>query len=629
MERYLAAADRISKVALGRPTPPTSSEFRLPNDFPQDQHIDGLPLGTRGGMSVRHTFPVDAEYLISVELMCGSSNAVAVCDGSGGWADTHELEVSIDGTPVKTFVIEPAPFGSLRKDGWAIRMPVKAGPRTLSVTFVAPPEFEEVESNYLRFRKPVYLTVANTVPALATYQPAVAAVTVTGPFNTTGPGDTPSRRAILTCRPTGADDAACARTILSQVTRRAYRRPVTDADLQTLLAFFTDAAREEGFEAGIEVAMQRLLVSPQFLFRIETDRAAGQDTSYRISDLELASRLSFFLWSSGPDDALIDLAVQRRLHDPATLATQVRRMLSDARASAFIENFAGQWLQLRNLDARVPSDFLFPNFDHALRLGFRKETELFFGSIVREDRNVMDLLGANYTFVNERLAQHYGIPNVKGSRFVRVVLPESSPRRGLLGQGSILLVTSHAIRTSPVLRGKWILENILGTPPPAPPDNVPALKEKEPATRAKVLSVRDRIAEHRRNAVCASCHSMIDPPGFALENFDAVGQWRTVDESQNPIDASGVLPDGTKFGNLAEFRALLVQRPERFVSTLTEKLFTYGLGRGLDYYDMPTVRATVREAARHNYRFSSIILGIVSSPAFQRRQVAAAQVARH
>ncbi len=620
LERYLAAADQISRTALGRPVAPTSVEFRLPNDLPQDQHVEGLPLGTRGGLSVRHTFPLDGEYLFAVELMCGSSNAVAVCDGSGGWADTHELEVSVDGRPIKTFVLEPAPFGSLRKDGWSIRVPVKAGPRTVAVTFVAPPEFEEVESNYLRFRKPVYLTVANTVPALATYQPAVAALTLTGPFNATGPGSTPSRSAILTCTPESDTDRVCAGRILTSLARRAYRRPPVAADLEPLLAQFDDGAREAGFEAGIEAALQRLLVSPQFLFRIEADRPADASGSYALTDLELASRLSFFLWSSVPDPTLLDVALRGELHQPAVLDAQVSRMLQDPRSQAFIENFAGQWLQLRNLEARVPSDFLFPNFDHALRLAFRTETELFFGSIVREDRSVLDLLSADYTFVNERLAQHYGIPHVKGSRFVRVALPGDSPRRGLLGQGSVLLVTSHAIRTSPVLRGKWILENILGTPPPAPPDNVPALKEKEAGSRAKVLSVRDRMAQHRANPVCASCHAMIDPPGFALENFDAVGQWRDVDESRNPIDASGALPDGSKFASLAEFRALLLARPERFVTTLAEKLFVYGLGRGLESYDMPRVRAVVRESGAVNYRFSSLVRGLVTSPAFQRRQ---------
>ncbi len=620
LERYLAAADQISKTALGRPVAPASVEFRLPNDFPQDQHVEGLPLGTRGGLSVRHTFPLDGEYLFAVDLMCGSSNAVAVCDGSGGWADTHELDVSVDGRPIKTFVLEPAPFGSLRKDGWSIRVPVKAGPRTVTVTFVAPPEFEEVESNYLRFRKPVYLTVANTVPALATYQPAVAALTLTGPFSATGPGDTPSRRAILSCTPASPTDRVCARRILTSLARRAYRRPPVAADLETLLVQFDDAAREEGFEAGIEAALQRMLVSPQFLFRIEADRPADPSGSYALTDLELASRLSFFLWSSVPDQALMTAALRGQLRQPAVLDAQVTRMLRDPKSQAFIENFAGQWLQLRNLEARSPSDFLFPNFDHALRLAFRTETELFFSSIVHDDRSALDLLSANYTFVNERLARHYGIPNVKGSRFVRVTLPEESPRRGLLGQGSVLLVTSHAIRTSPVLRGKWILENILGTPPPAPPDNVPALKEKEAGSRATVLSVRDRMAQHRANPVCASCHAMIDPPGFALENFDAVGQWRDVDESRNAIDASGVLPDGSKFANLAEFRALLLARPERFVTTLTEKLFVYGLGRGLDPYDMPRVRAVVRDARTTNYRFSSLVRGVVASPAFQRRQ---------
>jgi hypothetical protein len=455
----------------------------------------------------------------------------------------------------------------------------------------------------------------------AIYQPSVASVTLSGPYDPTGPGDTPSRRRIFTCRPTGkGDEARCAKTIFSTLARRAFRRPVGDRDVQGLLSFYSSARDDGGdFESGIEAGIRRLLVSPEFLFRIERDSpTAGPGTNYRISDLELAARLSFFLWSTLPDEQLLDLATRGTLNDPPVLQQQVRRMLADSRSSALVSNFVGQWLQLRNLEAKRPSEPLFPNFDDSLRDSFRRETELFFESIMREDRGVMELLTAGYTFLNERLALHYGIRNVKGSHFRRVSLTDER-RRGILGQGSVLLVTSHAIRTSPVLRGKWILTNILGTPPPDPPANVPPLKEKAVGERT-ARSVREMMAEHRTNPVCAACHSMIDPAGFALENFDAVGSWRDKDDSLNPIDASGELPDGTMFNGVVEFRHALASNPERFVTTVAERLLTYALGRGLAYYDAPAVRKIRNDAAVNNYRLSSLIEGVISSEAFQMRR---------
>jgi hypothetical protein len=443
------------------------------------------------------------------------------------------------------------------------------------------------------------------------------AVTITGPFDATGAGDTPSRRRIFICRPAnpGAEEA-CARTIFAALARRAFRRPVVDEDVRILLAAYVEGRSGGTFESGIERGLQQLLVSPEFLFRVSADpvNAAG---SYRISDIEMASRLSFFLWSSVPDEELIDLASHGQLKNPATLERQVRRMIADPRSEALTTNFAGQWLQLRNVAIVKPSEVMYPDFDDTLRQGFKRETELFFDSILREDRSVVELLTADYTFLNERLARHYEIPNVKGSHFRRVTLTGEN-RRGLLGQGSILTLTSQAVRTSPVLRGKWILDNIFGTPPPDPPPNVPPLPEKSGAYAGRTRSMRERMAEHRENAACAACHSTIDPLGFGLENFDATGRWRDVDELYAPIDASGHLPDGTTFATPAEMRAALVKRPDRFVSALTEKLLTYALGRGVEHYDMPVVRKIVKDAAP-GYKLSTIILGIIQSLPFQQR----------
>jgi hypothetical protein len=456
-----------------------------------------------------------------------------------------------------------------------------------------------------------------------TVVPHVGSVTIKGPYKATGVGETSSRRQIFVCRPANEQkELSCAKEIISTMARRAFRRPVTDQDLETLTAFYQAGRNKGSFDDGIEMALRRILARPEFMFRFERDSAKPGE-AYRVGDVELASRLSFFIWSSVPDDELIKLAAQGKLKDPGVLEQQVRRMLADPRSKELVSNFAGQWLYLRNLQSLVPAMEEFPDFDDNLRQAMRRETELFFESIVREDRNVLDLLTADYTFVNERLAKHYGIPNIYGSQFRRVRLDANSPRRGLLGQGSILTVTSLATRTSPVLRGKWILENILGVPPPEPPPNVPALKENAKPTdkgteTVEVLSVRKRMEEHRANAVCASCHKMMDPIGFALENFDAVGQWRTLD-GRTPIDASGQLVDGTKVDGPANLREALLVYSDQFLRTVTEKLLTYATGRSVEYYDMPAVRAIVRDASRNNNHFSSLIVGIVKSPPFQMK----------
>jgi hypothetical protein len=448
--------------------------------------------------------------------------------------------------------------------------------------------------------------------------PLIDHVQITGPLQATGPGDTPSRRRILVCRPgKGADEVPCAKQVLSTLARRAYRRPVSQTDLETLLSFYQAGRNKGDFETGIENALRLILASPKFLFRPEPDPVnVAPGSLYRISDLELASRLSFFLWSSIPDDQLLNVAAQGRLKDPAVLEKEVRRMLADPRSETLATNFAAQWLYLRNLDSvtRAPEEF--PNFDDNLRQAFRRETELFFESIMHEDRSVLDLLTADYTFVNERLARHYGIPNVYGSHFRRVMLPDAA-RRGLLGQGSILTVTSYPNRTSPVLRGKFILENILGTPPTPPPPNVPPLKEN--SAGSKTLSVRELMEEHRKNPACAGCHKIMDPLGFSLENFDATGRWRAKDRS-GPIDASGQLADGTRVDGPVTLRQALLKHPEQFTGTVVEKLLTYALGRGLEYYDMPVVRSIAQNAARNDYRFSSMIIGVVNSTPFEMKK---------
>ena len=622
LEQYLAAAKKISRAALGsQVATPGVREFRVAETQQQYDHLDGLPFGTRGGILVDYHFPRDGDYEIAVDLLCRIQGE---CDGSVGFPDTHELEIAIDGKRVRLFMLEPrTEFRPHGERTWRVHLPVTAGPHKVSVAFLKLPSIREADARIERLLKPHYVTGVVGEPSQMIYQPFVDRVTITGPFNESSPGDTPSRRAMLTCHPPLEDDeAACAKEILFPLIRRAFRRPVTDADLEAIMPVF-QARRISGggFESSIEAGLRRLLVSPEFLFRVEHDPSgASPGSNYRISDLELASRLSFFLWSSIPDDELLTIAERGELSNRPIFEQQVRRMIADDRSTELIRNFAGQWLQLRNLDAVNMDWALFPNFDDGVRFGFRRETELFVESILRENRGIIELLTADYTFVNERLARHYGIPGVYGDQFRRVSVLDRN-RQGLLGHGSILTVTSRPNRTSPVLRGKWILMNILGSAPPDPPADVPALEEDAVGNHSKADTVRERLAQHRSNPVCAGCHAMIDPPGFALENFDAVGRWREVDDSFRPIDASGVLSDGTPFNGVASFRNALVEDPNQFVTTVTEKLLTYALGRGIEPYDMPAVRR-IMQMAEPNYRLADVIIGITTSIPFQMRRTA-------
>ena len=612
LERYLDASRTISRLAVGSPPPaPFSETYRAAQDEQQHERATGLPFGTRGGMLVSQQIPLDADYDLTIQL-----------SGTRGLSEEHPLEITVDGARLERITVGPAGDGSESGyfSGSTIerRVSIDAGPRDIGVAFHRKPPglIEQVRE---RFQNP--RTSGNSGGPGGSI-PFVSSVTIAGPFDARGAGTTPSRDRVFRCQPAAAsEEAGCAREILSSLARRAYRRPVAEADLSVLLEFYEMGRASGGdFEDGIELALRRLLVSPEFLVRIEAaPNEARPDAPYAVSDLELASRLSFFLWSSIPDDELLRVAERGALSEPAELERQVRRMVADPRSEALTANFAGQWLQLRNLATVIrPGDPHAVAFDETLRQAMITETELFFDSIVRDDRGVLDLLTADYTFLNGRLAGHYDIPGVQGSHFRRVSLPADSARGGLLGQGSILTQTSHAIRTSPVLRGKWILNNILGTPPPDPPPNIPALDDRK--TQARVATVRERLSAHRANPVCAACHSMIDPAGFALEGFDAIGRARVVDESFNRLDTSGVLPDGTAFDGVAELREARVARPDRFVGTVTEKLMTYALGRGLGHYDMPAVRRIVRDAAAADYSMQSIIVGIVNSYPFLHRR---------
>ena len=607
LERYLNASRVISRLAVGSPPPaPFSEEFRTAQDEQQQDRATGMPFGTRGGMLVPYHFPLDADYDLKIRV-----------SGARGLDEQNRIEVTVDGEPIDLSAVE---LGSSIE----LRVPITAGPHDIGVAFYRNPPVL-VEQVRERFQNP---RTAGNSGGPGGSMPTVTSLTIAGPYDIRGPGITPSRDKVFVCQPvTGSEELDCARTILAGLARRAYRRPVTSADVEVLIEFFEmgrvngdGSTASRGFESGIELALRRLLVSPEFLVRIEADPAGvASDTPYAVTDIELASRLSFFLWSSIPDDELLDLAERGVLSQPAELDRQVRRMIADPRSKELTTNFTGQWLQLRNLATVVrPGAPYSVAFDETLRQAMITETELFFDHVVREDRGVLELLTADYTYLNGRLAGHYGIPNVQGSHFRLVTYPAGSPRGGLLGQGSILTLTSHAIRTSPVLRGKWILNNILGTPPPDPPPNIPALDDRQ--TQLRVGTMRERMSAHRDNPVCAACHAMIDPAGFALEGFDAIGRSRVVDEYYNRLDTSGVLPDGTVFDGAAELRAALVARPERFVGTVTEKMMTYALGRGLDYYDMPAVRRIVREAASDGYGMQSIIVGIVNSYPFLYRR---------
>ncbi len=616
LEQYLAASTKISSLAVGDPSiKPVSQVYPVPPDLAQEDHIEGLPLGTRGGILIHYNFPLDAEYDFSVALL---QNIVGYVTGL---EYPHKLEIGIDGTRVFLSPVGGEEDNKMSDANLGIakdtldarlktRVPVAAGPHAVAVTFLRK-NASESDEPLQPFTRDLDLQNMNGIPLIDHVQ-------ITGPFDAKGPGDTPSRRRIFTCKPAKpADETPCAKQILSAIARRAYRGPVSDKDLETLLSFYQSGRNHSNFEYGIENSLRLILASPKFIFRAQPDPPnTAPGSVYRVSDLELASRLSFFLWSTTPDDQLLDLATQGKLKDQAVLEQQVKRMLADPRSQALVSNFAGQWLYLRNVQSVSPNQDDFPNFDDNLRQAMRRETELFFQSIVREDHGVLDLLNADYTFVNDRLAKHYGIPNIYGSQFRRVKITDQN-RQGLLGQASVLTVTSQPNRTSPVLRGKWILENLMGTPPPAPPPNVPPLKENDEG--AKVQSVRALLEEHRKNPPCSTCHAVMDPLGFSLENFDAIGEWRSKDPS-GPVDASGQLADGTAVDGPVALRKALMKHPEQFVRTLTGKLMTYGLGRALEYYDMPTVRGIERDAAANNYRFSALILGIVKSTPFQMKK---------
>ena len=617
LEQYLAASRKISSLAVGSPSmPPVTQRYAMPPDISQEDHIEGLPLGTRGGMLIRHNFPLDGEYDFRIFLL---RNIVGYMKGLE-WP--HQLEITVDGERVFLAAVGGEEDNKMSDANFAAaadaidarlktRISVKAGPHDVGVAFIRKnsAEYDEPLEPHTRDHD---LQNMNGIPL-------VEHMDITGPYDATGAADTPSRRKIFVCRPANAaDETPCGKKIISALSRRAYRQPISAADIVLLMTFYQFGRSHGNFEAGIENALTFLLTAPKFLFRTESDPPnLPPGGIYQVSDTDLASRLSFFLWSSIPDDELLNLASQGKLKDPAILDQQVKRMLADRKSNALVRNFAGQWLFLRNLQSSHPDGHEFPNFDDNLRQSFRRETELFFESIMRENRSVLDLLNANYTFVNERLARHYGIPNIYGTRFRRVTLTDQT-RMGLLGQGSILTVTSYPNRTSPVLRGKWILENILGTPPPPPPPNVPPLKEND--DNAKPRSVRELMEEHRKSPACAGCHAVMDPLGFSLENFDGIGEWRTKDQS-GPIDASGQLADGTKVEGPVTLRQALLKHPEQFVGTVTEKLLTYALGRGLEFYDMRVVRGIVREAAPNDYKFSSLIMGIVRSTPFQMRKV--------
>jgi mono/diheme cytochrome c family protein len=617
-EQYLSAAAKISAVAVGdSKIDPIDVTYRPAPDTTQNRHVDGLPLGTRGGILVRHTFPVDGEYVIRPSLWRSNSGFIR------GLVHRHETEITVDGervhlqaiggeTDLWPLIHYPVETGTKIDERLQVRVAVKAGPRSIGVTFI--------EKSAARVAPEVLQPFESALDPFDSYGlPQVDTLIIGGPFSITGPGDTPSRRRIFVCRPQRAtEEAACARQILTTLARRAYRRPVTRPDVDLLFGFYETGRKKGSFDAGIQLALRRILTDPEFIFRLERDPAGATTRAVRrINDLELATRLSFFLWSSIPDDELLELASRGRLSSPPVLEAQTRRMLASSKSQALVTNFAAQWLQVRNLRNVSPDRIAFPDFDDNLRQAFRREMELFFESIIREDRNVLDLLTADYTFVNERLARHYGIPHVYGSHFRRVVLADEA-RRGLLGKGSVLAVTSYPNRTSPVVRGKWILENLLGTPlPPPPPDVDTNLEEDRPGEKPRTL--RERFEAHRRSPSCAGCHRLMDPPGFALENFDAVGAWRTRDAGL-PIDTDGELPDGVHVDGPATLRAALLQRRELFIRAMTEKLLTYALGRGLAHADMPVVRTIVRQAELEDYRFSSLVMGIVRSIPFQMRR---------
>jgi mono/diheme cytochrome c family protein len=596
MERYLEAARKISRLAVGDPDIPVIVNIhRAPLEQPQDDPVEGLPLGTRGGLRADSYFPLDAEYVFHVELERPPR-------------EQHELTITIDGATVATATIGVPPERGRAQSTFEFRVPVDSGPHRVGATFVE--RTAALDELTLRAARRSRGTM-----------PAIEILTISGPYAATGPGDTPSRERVFVCRPrSAAEEEPCAREILTKLVTRAYRRPAGDADVAELWPFYLAGAAERDFDRGIQRALERVLVSPQFLYRIErVPPGAEPGSAFALTDLELASRLSYFVWASMPDDELLAVAAAGKLHEPRELSRQVRRMLADPRSAALVDNFASQWLFLRDVDGRDPDPFLFRDYDEGLREAFVTETELFIASVFRDERSVLDLITANYTFVNERLAQHYGIPYVRGTRFRRVELPANSPRGGLLGHGSILTLTSYPTRTSPVLRGKFVLDNLLASPPPPPPPDVPALVADN-GTEQKTLTMREAMAAHRADPQCASCHAQMDPIGFALERFDAVGRFRD-SEGGLPIETASELPNGTVVDGIAGVKQLVLADPERFVSALTERLLMYALGRNIQYYDLPAVRAVVRQAAGSRYTFAALVEGIVASAPFRQRSV--------
>ena len=624
LDTYMRASQRISEAALGISRGPQQETYELQWDVNQDDRTMGLAPGTRGGLEAKHYFPVDGEYWVTVRLVRLGTAAIA------GLNDEHQIDLLVDGERVDLVTIgkkgmstaaggtgggsgaTDPDIGGFKAD-LQFRLPMRAGQHTLVATFIKKPELE-VDGTRVIADRPAY--EAGRTHGL----PYISSLTVYGPQKITGVENSPSRKRILVCTPgAGVQETACAQQIISTIARRAYRGRVKDADIQTLMSFYTSGRKEGSFEDGIEAALERVLVSPQFLYRIEapptTSAASG---NARVSDLELASRLSFFLWSSIPDDQLLNAASNGRLSDPAVLEQQVRRMLGDPRAESLTQNFANQWLQLNQLDNAIPDPILFPEGDKTLRDSLRKETEMLFDSIRSENRSILDLLTAKYAFINEPIAKLYGISGIYGPRMRRVNLPADNPRAGLLGEGGIQMMTSHSNVTSPVLRGKWILDNILGSSPPPPPPVVPELKAT--GANGKILSMRERMEQHRSNPACFSCHATIEPYGLALENFDAVGRWRTINENGEPVDASTVLVNGTKFEGLDGLRNIILANKDQFVQTATNRLLTYAVGRGLDYYDMPTIRKIVKESAPSNYNFSTLVVNVVKSMPFQMRK---------
>ena len=618
LEGYTTAAAKISRLAIGDVSEPSLATYRVPSDTTQDYHIEGLPFGTRGGLVAQHEFPADGDYVFKVFPI---NKGLMDNNTSFGEITGEKLELLVDGERVHVYDWDKdLARGKAVHAGTAdVHFHVKAGLHTVGITFLATQLAPGNDLNEHFLRSTIE---TGGLPGFKFF-PHVGKLEILGPFQAAGASDSPSRRRIFACRPaTAAEETSCAQEIVSTLARRAFRRPATSADTEMLMSFYQQGRNDGNFDTGIERALQRVLSDPEFVFRKEAEPAnLAPGKTWRISDLELASRLSFFMWSSIPDDELINLASRRRLHDPGVLEQQVQRMLADARSDALVINFTGQWLNLRALQNWAPTPLLYPDFDDNLRLAMRRETELFFGSIVHENRSVIDLLNANYTFLNERLAKHYGIPNIYGSNFRRVDLaPEFDMRRGLLGQASFETISSQPQRTSPVGRGKAILQVFLGVSPPDPPPVIPALGEQGSAVHGGLKpTMRQLMETHRKVEPCASCHKIMDPIGFSMENFDAIGSWRTLDEG-SPIDATGVLVDGSKLDGVKSMREALLRYSPQFVRVIAEKLFIYGLGRGTEYYDMPLIRSIVHDAEPDRYRFSSLVLGVVKSDAFQMNQ---------